>query len=828
MPQALPASAPVFLLLFCGYALAQIRYWPSAVYVALSNGTVFVDFHCDRNVTDGSMTISLVDTEANTTVASRPVPGNQSEGTVEFNCTCFPYAGRFRFWLQLGGQKGCLNDTQWWSEVLHVQWPPFHIGVQRTSNRSSSSFQIGISTNFEPCRLNLSPVYLEVSYFEHNTIGKVSIDKVKAQVRRDVAVVKSQWVDLGCVFPFTERDFIKVALKSRHADWDIKSSGPLYLSQIFTYKLLIDNVYKLGCERTVTVRLLPPPCAFAQGKVVLYREGVTGSGEDSPPVASKWLSHGENETEFNCSLFEPGKNKYCFKFILNFSRLPSHAQSCIVVQRNTESWGRWQTWSPCSVNCGEGVRQRYRECLVPSTGMAHCTGLQKELSPCSLEDCTVVAVSPSLAPVHPESKKMGNMVAVAGISICLVVIVATVLITLWRKLCRTPKCNSVRRRSSLHSPGFRKNSDEVNIYCQSQQRHSFSESLEALPEQAEEVFDKLTVGRRHSHPLSAELSNPTSGESLSPNVQKIIPPIFGYRLAQQQLKEMKKKGLKEATKVYHVSQNPQNDTVLDATSVIMPEQPESQEEAALSRFRIKAPFLEPKSSVSPERPSPKVDFVLSQLSELPLSSQPSVHQRTEEWVEMVERGYMRNPHFKRTASFHETKHPRPFRERSLSSCTTRQLAFSGSRLRGFDQHQEKEDRRPKSRMGDGEEERHRFWNERLSANRPDLLGDRRLGTWSTGLDKTVQSRARRGPSPIQRNMMARKLKQANSSATYSHQRNTSLSPSQYRRDKCKSLPLDSEYGLYPSSPYGLTESEQRMMDLSGFFGEEDENRDFEC
>ncbi|XP_015197441.2 thrombospondin type-1 domain-containing protein 1 isoform X3 [Lepisosteus oculatus] len=734
MPQALPASAPVFLLLFCGYALAQIRYWPSAVYVALSNGTVFVDFHCDRNVTDGSMTISLVDTEANTTVASRPVPGNQSEGTVEFNCTCFPYAGRFRFWLQLGGQKGCLNDTQWWSEVLHVQWPPFHIGVQRTSNRSSSSFQIGISTNFEPCRLNLSPVYLEVSYFEHNTIGKV----------------------------------------------------------------------------------------------VLYREGVTGSGEDSPPVASKWLSHGENETEFNCSLFEPGKNKYCFKFILNFSRLPSHAQSCIVVQRNTESWGRWQTWSPCSVNCGEGVRQRYRECLVPSTGMAHCTGLQKELSPCSLEDCTVVAVSPSLAPVHPESKKMGNMVAVAGISICLVVIVATVLITLWRKLCRTPKCNSVRRRSSLHSPGFRKNSDEVNIYCQSQQRHSFSESLEALPEQAEEVFDKLTVGRRHSHPLSAELSNPTSGESLSPNVQKIIPPIFGYRLAQQQLKEMKKKGLKEATKVYHVSQNPQNDTVLDATSVIMPEQPESQEEAALSRFRIKAPFLEPKSSVSPERPSPKVDFVLSQLSELPLSSQPSVHQRTEEWVEMVERGYMRNPHFKRTASFHETKHPRPFRERSLSSCTTRQLAFSGSRLRGFDQHQEKEDRRPKSRMGDGEEERHRFWNERLSANRPDLLGDRRLGTWSTGLDKTVQSRARRGPSPIQRNMMARKLKQANSSATYSHQRNTSLSPSQYRRDKCKSLPLDSEYGLYPSSPYGLTESEQRMMDLSGFFGEEDENRDFEC
>ncbi|MBN3302708.1 THSD1 protein, partial [Amia calva] len=825
------------VLLVCIAALAQIRHWPS-VHVALSNGTVFVDFHCDRNGTVGEMIISLVDMETNVTVAQRPVPANQSEGTVEFNCPCFLYAGKFRFRLQLSEDAGSCNATDWWSEVLHVQWPTFIINVERSSNKSSGSFQIAISTSayFEPCSTNSSSLYLEVSYVEYNLIGRNSIDKVRKIVTKEIGVVKSQSHELDCMYPFTERDFITVSLKSKHTHLDIKSSGRLYLSQLFSYKLLVDNTYKAGCEGTVAVRLLPPPCAFTHGKVVLYREGSGGSGVSDLPVAFNWLSQGENETEFNCSLFDPGRNKYCLKFILNFSSSPSRTQICLIVQRNTETWGLWLSWSSCSVSCGEGVRERYRECLAPSTGRAHCTGLQRELSHCSLEDCTAPSTSPSLAPVPPEnSAQTGNMVAVAGISLCLVVIVATVLITVWRKLCQSQKCSSVRRHSSVHSPGFRKNSDEVSIYCQRQQCHSFTESLEALPEKAGEGFEKSTMGRRQSHPLSPDQNVAVLGESLSPSAQKIIPPIFGYRLAQQQLKEMKKKGLKEATKVYHVSQNPLDDTVLNtATTAPVPESPDSQEEAALNRFRLKSPFLEAKSPTSLERLSPKVDFMLSQLSQPPLSPQLSG-----DWVEMVERGYPRHTQFRRTSSFHETKLPRPFRERSMSSGTTRQLASTGYRIRSQERHPESTESRPKSRLGDLGEGRLRPWNGRLSpqeagayyprmehvaegVEKPDLLGDRRLRAWTAGAEKPEPSRTRRGPSPIQRNIMARKLKDANSAATHSHQRSATLSPSQFRRDKCKSLPLDPEEALYHSSHYGLTEVEQRMMDLSGFFGEEEE------
>lgn len=51
-------------------------------------------------------------------------------------------------------------------------------------------------------------------------------------------------------------------------------------------------------------------------------------------------------------------------------------------------WGPWQPWSGCSVTCGEGVRERVRECLLPSSGGMQCTGMVREQSHCSLEDCT--------------------------------------------------------------------------------------------------------------------------------------------------------------------------------------------------------------------------------------------------------------------------------------------------------------------------------------------------------------------------------------------------------------------------------------------------------
>lgn len=339
--------------------MAGLQLWPS-VHVALSNASVFVDYYTDSNATDHNLTVSLVDVGSNATLLTRYIPNNQPQGKMEFDCSCFLYAGRFRFLLVQTSNESSSNSsaTWWWSPVLEVGWPTFHISVERASNRTSGSFQIGVSTSehFHVCAVDgASRLLLEVTYLEHNQIGKNNINKIRAQTEHEVTALKSQRVELGCVFPFSEHDFIRVALRSPHTAEEIKTSVPLYLSRIFPYKLLVDSTHRSGCKGAVTVRLVPPPCAFTSGKVLLYRggpprlQGPSGSSssgtEDATPpahLAYRWLTQGENETEFNCSVFDPGEHKYCFRFILNYSRSPSAAQTCAVVQRVT---GETHVWS---------------------------------------------------------------------------------------------------------------------------------------------------------------------------------------------------------------------------------------------------------------------------------------------------------------------------------------------------------------------------------------------------------------------------------------------------------------------------------------------------
>lgn len=184
---------------------------------------------------------------------------------------------------------------------------------------------------------------------EYNQIGRNSIDKVRERKRHPIKPLRSQTVELACAFPFTEKDYIRVALRSPHVTQDVKTSGPLYLSRIFSYKLVVENsnAYRSSCEGTMTVKLITPPCAHINGKVLLYKDPTGGAvsaeggkalrGFEEPAssqLAFKWLTQGENETEFNCSVFDPGRNKYCFRFVFNFSRSPSPAQTCLVVHRS--------------------------------------------------------------------------------------------------------------------------------------------------------------------------------------------------------------------------------------------------------------------------------------------------------------------------------------------------------------------------------------------------------------------------------------------------------------------------------------------------------------
>ncbi|XP_053502210.1 thrombospondin type-1 domain-containing protein 1 isoform X1 [Ictalurus furcatus] len=855
-------------LLLMGFAMAGLHLWPS-VHVALSNASVFVTYNADSNMTDSELSMDLVDLDKNVTVLTRPLPFNQSAGILEFDCTYFLYAGNFSFRLDQMGHQGALKSTSsWWSPVLRIQWPTFHFGVERANNNhNSGAFQVSVSTNldFHVCLNSNSSLYLEVSYMEHNQIGKNTINKVQKRTTHNIQVVKSQHVDLQCASLLTEAGFIQVALKSHYTQQDIKSSGPLYLSRIFSYKLLVENLYKSGCEGTVSVRLLSPPCTVTTGKVLLYKEASAAPKQENlSQLAFHFLTGGENETEFNCSQFDVGQKKYCFHYARIYSQSSSLAHTCIIVQRNAvDMWVPWQTWSGCSVTCGEGVRERVRECLLPPGGGMQCTGMVREQSLCSLEDCTDVLPPVSVSPPPAvDSFLGGNLVVLAGISLCLAVILVTILITVWRKVCHAPKCSSARP-DSMHSPGGRKNSDEASICGRSVQRPSFSESMVATafpkgqtcPVSIRAASDKGVLACQQSFLLPMPL--PQDPDRLSPSGQKILPPIFGYRLAQQQLKEMKKKGLKEDTRVYLVSQSPVDDTMVEATASTsaaltpVPQDLESQEEVNISHLR-KSPFTEPtrphrNSATLPDRLSPKVDLMLATPKAM-FSDRDRRQERTADWVAMVERNrlnFSKNPNFRRTSSFNESNlqhlpKPQPFRERSMTQVTPRQHPEGSCRTRNWEHPiPELEDwSQTKYRIPDSSSDhRQQPWVDMpsFSKSKPTMVHsgtsvptknrvtDSHGVGWASsfGMDRVERAEQnwnRRGPSPIQRNILARKLREANSSTNNHRQRSSTFSSSDQSRGRFRSLPLSADYS---SSSYGLTEDEQRMMDISGYLGEED-------
>lgn len=99
------------------------------------------------------------------------------------------------------------------------------------------------------------------------------------------------------------------------------------------------------------------------------------------------------------------------------------------------------------------------------------------------------------------------------------------------------------------------------------------------------------------------------------------------------------------------------------------------------------------------------------------------------------------------------------------------------------------------------------------------IGGPAAGLTSLSVDRAERAEQnwnRRGPSPIQRNMLARKLKEAQScSGVKGRQRSStfSVSSSEQRKGRCRSLPVSEDYSSSGGSPFKLSEAEQRMLDL---------------
>ncbi|XP_078259352.1 uncharacterized protein thsd1 [Rhinoraja longicauda] len=354
----------------------------------------------------------------------------------------------------------------------------------------------------------------------------------------------------------------------------------------------------------------------------------------SPPVlAQSWLPLGESIARFNCSLFESGTHEYCFQFVSADTPGARSPLRCVSLHRDPEIRGTWLSWSPCSVTCGDGVRERSRRCLTSSPGSDGC-GAESEVSICSLLECSGQGAP---AKVHNTS----NIVTITGISFCLLVILATIAVTLRTKLsCKGP------------GPSDRGAVEEARDLCPADMSPNHDPSARL------DVAVNIPLGFRRSQLFVPSEGDAPGDGGWGQDTQKGVPPIFGYRLAQQQLKEMQRQGVTEGTQMYLVTPLPG------------PALPSPGKDDGADTFHLRCPFPA-HTHTHCELPQPPVakpsrDHLAPPFPQLHLAL-PASPSTGAVGAGGRDGGRPLAAGFRRAASFGESGAVRYYRERSLSS-----------------------------------------------------------------------------------------------------------------------------------------------------------------
>ena len=233
------------------------------------------------------------------------------------------------------------------SAFLKVEWPVFHVDLSRTSKAAEGTFQVGLFTSQPLCPFpgDKPDILLEVTFTNSLPEARAS-QALPLEIRasKRVALAQGQWVEFDCP-PVGPEAYVTVTvvLKLLGRDSVIMSTGPIDLAQKFGYKLVMEP--ELTCEAGVEVTVLPPPCIFVQGVITVFKEAPRLPGERTNRLAENSLALGERRTVFNCTLFDMGRNKYCFDFgVSSRSQFSAKEKECMLIRRSIGWYCNFKTF----------------------------------------------------------------------------------------------------------------------------------------------------------------------------------------------------------------------------------------------------------------------------------------------------------------------------------------------------------------------------------------------------------------------------------------------------------------------------------------------------
>ncbi|CAG5129731.1 unnamed protein product, partial [Candidula unifasciata] len=333
-----------------------------------------------------------------------------SSGSLRVACGVIEFAGNFTLRMYTRVNGDILTETS-----LDVRWPEVGLSLPDNHEAQTSSVELRIISRAN-CSSRLHRHLMQVKLLFQRTHKEERLLNLTASPVIYVANFTSinapfTTVPLGCYLFDLDGIYQAVLVSSFTDNPLVAASNVMTVSWSKGYHIILNSQSAFPCQDSISLMYTHPPCSDVD-KIRLYAYLPTSSGSPASPLESVYVTEvianpDMSRKSFNCKLFNQSASGFCFVYV-SVTRgdvVSEQAKACIPAQPDSAfpidgSWGKWTSWTSCSVTCGTGKKSRFRTCTdpAPKHGGRFCVGDPVEWTPCEIHCPEAIPRTPLHSP----------------------------------------------------------------------------------------------------------------------------------------------------------------------------------------------------------------------------------------------------------------------------------------------------------------------------------------------------------------------------------------------------------------------------------------------